>query len=127
LDYTNQLTAKTSIKLGVNRIIGSYIFTTGSEIDTNASLTVNWQATYKIGVLASYLWTYRDLPGQGDAPLGSDRLDRLQYINVKLDYEIFRWLAVKPYINVITRSSNFVGGNFNATVYGVLVAVQWQD
>lgn len=127
LDYTNQLTAKTSIKLGLNRVIDSYIFDTGSEIDTNASLTVNWQATYKIGVLASYLWTYRDLPGQGNAPLGSDRLDRLQYMNVKLDYEIFRWLAVKPYINVLTRGSNFVGGNFNATVYGVLVVVQWQD
>jgi hypothetical protein len=126
LDYTNQVTAKTSIKLGLNRILNSYLFTTGSEIDTNASVTVNWQATYKIGVLASYVWTYRELPGQGNAPVGSERLDHMQYTSLKLDYEVLRWLAIKPYVNILTRNSNFISGAFNSTIYGIFVTLEWQ-
>jgi hypothetical protein len=126
LDYTNQLTAKTSVKLGLNRVINSYIFNTGSEIDTNATVTVNWQATYKLGVIAGYVWTYRELPGQGNAPVGSDRFDHVQFVSLNLDYEALRWLAIKPYASVLTRNSDFVGGGFNATVYGISATVQWQ-
>jgi len=126
LDYTNQLTAKTSVKLGLSRVINNYIFDTGSELDTNAAVTVNWQATYKLGVVAGYVWTYRELPGQGNAPVGSDRFDHVQFVSLKLDYEALQWLAIKPYYNLLTRGSDFVGGNFNATEFGILATVQWQ-
>ena len=127
IDYQNQLTGKTSMQLQLSRTINSYISNVSSEIDGIAALNVRWQATYKIGVLAGYSWTNRELPGQGNAPIGSDRVDHLQYASIKVDYEPFRWLSIKPYINLQTRSSNFIGGNFNATVYGVYFTVQRQN
>jgi hypothetical protein len=127
IDYQNQLTGKTSLEAEVSRSIDSYVAAVSSEIDSSATLNVRWQATYLLGVLVGYSWTYRNLPGQGNEPLGSDRIDRLQYGSIKVDYEPFLWLSIKPYVNLQTRSSNFVGGNFNATTYGVYFTVQWQD
>ena len=127
LDYESQLTGKTSVQAQLSRLINSYIANVSSEIDTIAATNVRWQATYKLGVLAGYSWTYRDLPGQGNAPLGSNRVDRLQYGSIKLDYEPFLWLSIKPYVNLQTRSSNFVGGNFNSTAYGFYFTVQYQN
>jgi hypothetical protein len=126
IDYQNQLTGKTSVQLQLSRAINSYISNVSSEIDAIAALNVRWQATYKIGVLAGYSWTNRELPGQGNAPVGSDRVDHLQYATINVDYEPFRRLSIKPYINLQTRSSNFIGGDFNATVYGVYFTVKWQ-
>jgi hypothetical protein len=127
IDYTNQLTGKTSMQVQLSRAINSYIANTSSEIDTIAALNVRWQATYKLRVVGAYSWTYRDLPGQGNAPVGSERIDRLPYTSLKVEYEPLRWLSIRPYINVQTRSSNFIGGNFNATAYGVYFTVQWQN
>jgi hypothetical protein len=127
LDYTSQITGKTSVQAALSRVINSYIANVSSEIDSIAALNVLWQATYRFGVLAGYNWTYRELPGQGNAPPGSDRIDRLQYASIKFDYEPLKWLAIKPYINFQTRSSNFVGGNFNATVFGVYFTALWQN
>jgi hypothetical protein len=118
-DYKNQLTGKTSVDLQLSRLINNYIADLGSEIDTIAALNVNWQATYKIGVVLNYSYTYRQLPGQGDAPLGSDRLDHLQLVSLNVDYEPLDWLSLKPFVTYQLRGSNYVGANFNATVVGV--------
>jgi Putative beta-barrel porin 2 len=126
IDYNNQITGKTSIQLQLSRAINSYISNVSSEIDSIAALNVRWQATYKIGVVAGYSWTNREFPGQGDAPIGSDRIDHLQAVSIQVDYEPLRWLSIKPYINLQTRSSNFVGGDFNSTAYGVYFTVQRQ-
>lgn len=127
IDYVNALTGKTAVEIQLSRVINSYIANISSEIDSVAALNVRWQATYRIGVLAGYSWTNRDLPGQGNAPVGSERIDHLEYASIQMDYEPVRWLSIRPYINLQTRSSNFVGGNFNATVYGLYFTVQWQN
>jgi len=127
IDYTHQLTGKTSMQVQLSRTINSYIANTSSEIDSIAAFNVRWQATYKLRVLGAYSWTYRDLPGQGNAPVGGERIDRLPYASLKVEYEPLRWLSIRPYINVQTRSSNFIGGNFNATAYGVYFTALWQN
>lgn len=132
LDYNYRLTGKTSLQMRVGRTISSYVANSSSEIDTGAALTVHWQATYTLGIDAGYAWTTRDLPGQGDAPIGGERIDHDQLASIKFDYEPLLWLSIKPYVSLETRSSNFigenvVGANFNATVYGVNFTVRWQD
>jgi hypothetical protein len=127
IDYTDQLTAKTSLDVQLSRLIDSYVQALGSEFDTIAALRVQWQATYKLGVAIGYNWTDRNLPDQGNAPIGGDRVDHLQYASINVDYEATRWLSIKPYANLQTRTSNFVGGNFNATMYGVYFTVKWQN
>jgi hypothetical protein len=132
LDYNYRLTGKTSMQVRVGRMINSYVANASSEVDTGAAFTVHWQATYTLGVEVGYAWTSRDLPGQGDAPLGSERVDHDQLATIKIDYEPLEWLSIKPYVSLETRSSNFigesvVGANFNATVYGVNFIARWQD
>jgi hypothetical protein len=36
-----------------------------------------------------------------------------------VEYHALRWLTLRPYALRDTRSSNFHGANFNATVYGI--------
>jgi hypothetical protein len=126
LDYDNQITGKTSAHVQISRLINSYISNTSSEIDSIANASLRWQATYRLGIAAGYSYTYRDLPGQGNAPFGSNRIDHLQMATLNVDFEPLRWLILKPYANYQTRSSNFVSGNFNATVVGLYFTVQWQ-
>ena len=127
LDYDNQITGKTSAHVQISRLINSYISNTSSEIDSIANASVRWQASYHLGVAAGYTYTYRDLPGQGNAPLGGNRIDHLQYATLNVDFDPFRWLILKPYANYQVRTSNFVSGNFNATVVGLNFTVQWQQ
>ena len=46
--------------------------------------------------------------------------------SLTVTYVPLPWLALKPYLNYQTRASNFVGGNFDATVIGVKFTLQWQ-
>ena len=127
LDYDYQLTGKTSMHGQISRAINSYIANVSSEIDSTAAYSVRWQATYRLAVVAGYNWTTRELPGQGNLGVDSNRSDHLQYVSLNMDYRPFRWLSLKPYLNYQTRNSNFIGGNFNASVYGILFTVQWQN
>ena len=134
LDYRRALTGKTSAEIDLTRQINAYLTNDASEIDSVAALTVNWQATYKIGVVLGYSYTYRQLPGQGSTlvggvvvPTASEQTQRLHLPSLTVTYLPVPWLTLKPYINYQTRTSqNYVGGDFNATIVGVQFALQWQ-
>jgi hypothetical protein len=123
LDLNYQLTPKTSFAAKIDRTINSYFLNVGSEIDTEAGVGVNWQATYKLAVTIGYTFAYRDFPGQGNNPVGSNRVDIQQTATVNINYQPQRWLTIGPYANVQSRISTFIGGEFSATVFGVMVTV----
>ncbi len=125
-DYKRALTGKTSIELTLARIVNSAITNTGSEVDTTAGGSLHWQATYKIGVSLGYSWIQRYYPDQNAAPtalvaVGSDRTDNQQNAFINADYQVLRWLVVKPYYNFQTRRSNAQDSNFNSTIAGISV------
>ncbi len=125
LDFKRSLTGKTSIDLLASRLVSSNITNTSSEIDTQGSATITWQATYKLALRAGYALTTRYLPDQGELP-GTNRTDHQQTTTLNVDYQILRWLTLSPYANVQSRSSNVIDGNYNATVYGIIIKGQWQ-
>jgi len=125
LDFKRSLTGKTSIDLLASRLVSSNITNTSSEIDTQGSATITWQATYKLALRAGYALTTRYLPDQGELP-GTNRTDHQQTTTLHVDYQILRWLTLSPYANVQSRSSNVIDGNYNATVYGIIIKGQWQ-
>jgi len=94
-----------------------------AEVDTSAAVSVNWQATYKLTTSLGYMFTYRQFPGQGNNPLGSDRTDAQQHINLGLSYYPLRWLVITPYANVQARVSNYIGAVYSQTVFGVTLTV----
>jgi hypothetical protein len=123
IDFKQQLTPKTSVMAKIERTINSYFLNAGSEIDTDASVGINWQTTYKLAVSAGYTFSYRNYPGQGNNPVGSDRVDIQETANMGIIYQPQRWLMIKPYANVETRRSTFIGGHYSSTVFGVSVTV----
>jgi hypothetical protein len=120
---TDQLTPKTSVQVKLSRALNSYVTNASAEVDSAAAFSVNWQATYKLTASAGYTFTYRQYPGQGNDPIGSDRTDRQQYANLSVSYQPRRWLVIRPYADIQTRSSNYVGGGFNQTIFGVYLTV----
>jgi hypothetical protein len=126
LGYWNQITGKTSLSLNLTRAFTPYITNQSSSIDNIASLILDWQATYRIHVKTSYAYDYAQLPGQGNNPIGSDRVDHLQTATLGVDYEPRPWLSIKPYASYQKRTSNLIGGNFDASVYGVKLTLTLQ-
>jgi hypothetical protein len=118
----DQITPKTSVQLEVSRALNSYFLNTSAEVDTTAAVSVNWQATYKLNVNAGYTFTYRQYPGQNTDPIGADRTDAQQYVNLSFNYQPLRWLSIRPYANVLTRVSNQIGAGFSQTVFGVSIS-----
>jgi hypothetical protein len=125
LAYTNHLTPKTSLSFALDRGIHNYISTASSEIDTAASATLTWRATYRIAPTLGYVYMYSAFPNQGFVP-GTNRGDHYQYTSLKVDYVIRDWVKVQPFANVQNRSSNYPGYSFNATVFGVQLVVTAQ-
>ena len=134
LDYQRTLTGKTSVEVDLTRQINAYLTNDASEIDSVAALTATWQATYRIGVVLGYTFTYRQLPHQGttlvDGVIVGNGTQQMEYLNMPsltVTYAPVPWLILKPYVNYQTRSSqNFVGGNFDATVVGLQFTLQLQ-
>jgi hypothetical protein len=120
IDYRGQLTAKSALELAVDREITSYIANAGAEIDTTGTIIYNWQITYKIGLSVLYSDSSRNYPDQGLVP-GTRRTDHQQDASLKFDYEVRRWLSIKPYITYETRSSAYVGASFSSTIFGISV------
>lgn len=127
LAFTDQLTPKTNFTATIARSINSYIFNQGSDIDTSAGVTVNWQATYKLAVSLGYTFDYRKFPKQGNNPVGSDRYDIQESPTMSMVYRPLRWLVIRPYANIQTRRSTFVGGHFSQNIYGVSFSVSTPD
>jgi hypothetical protein len=125
IGYERQITGRTSIDLELNRAVNSYITTAGSEVDSSASLTVAWRATYKITVNAGYTWTennYPQTPQLAGVPLpavDANRVDHVQLAAIEVDYQILHWLSVRPYARYQTRHSNLEDFQYNATSYGI--------
>jgi hypothetical protein len=128
LDYRINLTGKTTAELELSRLINVYLTNTAAEIDDVAALRLIWQATYKIGVNLQYSYTDRELPGQGNAPLGAERVDHLNIGQITVTYKPVAWLVLQPYFQYQSLASyHNVGANFNSKSAGIEFTVQWEE
>jgi hypothetical protein len=122
LGYTRRLTGKTSLHVDLTRAVNSYIGAGGSEIDSTASLQLNYQPTFKTGMTFGYQYTWSKFEAQ-TVP-GSDivgRKDRLPGATFKLNYQALRWLLIQPYATYQRRSSNEEDFNFSSTIIGIQI------
>lgn len=127
LEFTYQLTPRTRIKAKADRAINNYVLNQSAEIDTDLGANILWQATYKTGVSLGYTFSYRDFPRQGNDPVGSLRVDIQEAVTLNIDYQPRKWLLIRPYANVQTRRSTYVGGHYSSNVYGIDVTVRFPD
>ena len=118
LAYVHSVTGKTAISLQLSRAINSYISTAGNEIDTTAFAVVTWQATYKLAVKLGGGYTLSKYPQIPESTVLFTRVDHFELATAEVQYQLRRWLTLRPYAQYQTRSSNQSVFAFNATQVG---------
>jgi putative beta-barrel porin BBP2 len=120
IGLSRQLTGKTAITAEVRRAINVYVVGGGTEIDTSATLGANWSATAHITVTASASHTHSAYGQQSAASLiDSGRTDDYTSVNFSLDYQILRWLFLRPYGRYETRHSNKAEFTYDGSIVGI--------
>jgi hypothetical protein len=120
LGYSRQLTAKTNFNVILTRAVNSYVAAGGSEIDTSATVGLNWQATYRVAVGLVGGYTHSAFVGQivpGSRTNG--RVDKLPVGSLTVNYQVLRHVSLKAYLNKQSRSSDIDVYNFSDTVVGI--------
>jgi len=126
--YNRQLTAKTALDVQLTRAVNSYVAAGGSEVDTTASLSVTWQATYKVGVGLNGSFTHSTFIGQAiPGSVANGRVDRGKDVALKVKYQAFRRLQVTGYLRSQKRSSDVGLYDFNDTIVGVEAQWHWRE
>jgi hypothetical protein len=122
LGYKRKFSGKTSIQVTYLRAVNSYIGAGGSELDSTANITLNYQPTFKTGMSFGFQEVWSTFTGQtipGSDVLG--RRDRSPAATFKLNYQATRWLLVQPYVNYQRRTSNDEFFSYSGTIIGIQV------
>jgi Putative beta-barrel porin 2 len=123
LAYNRQLTAKTSISFNALRAVNTYVAAGGSEIDTSATVTVTWQATYRIGVGLTGGYTHSAFAGEfvpgSPGSVTAGRVDKSPQGALNVNYQILRHLKLRGYVSYQSRSSDIDLYNYKDTTVGV--------
>ncbi|HEY2783074.1 MAG TPA: hypothetical protein VGI90_20020 [Steroidobacteraceae bacterium] len=120
LGYSRQLTGKTSLTFNLTRAVNSYVAAGGSEVDTSATLGLNWQATYLIAVAVQGGYMHSTFVGQFvPGSLTNGRADNLPTGSLNVNYQVFRHATLKAYVQKQSRTSNIDIYRFTDTTFGV--------
>jgi hypothetical protein len=117
--FSDQLTPKTSFTVSAGRAIQTLYLNLGSEVDTTAGVGVTWQATPRTSAAFNYGFVYRAFPGEAQGGTKNYPVNYEHNANIAVSYQALRWLVVRPYANVLLRSSNVSGAGFNSNAFGV--------
>jgi hypothetical protein len=127
IGFSRQLTGKTALNLDLRRAINIFVVGGGSEIDTSASLGVNWSATRLIDVTAGVSYTHSAYGAQAATDVqDSGRSDNYTALNLAVDYQILHWLSLRPYGRYETRHSNRTEFTYDGTLIGIELRGQYQ-
>ncbi len=120
IGLTRQVSAKTSIKMEVKRQINIFVVGGGTETDSSASVGAAWAATGLITVNGEVSYTHASFGQQSSTDtFDNGRVDSYGNVNLALNYQVLRWLAIRPYGRYNSRSSNRINFSFNGTIVGI--------
>ncbi len=120
VDWNYEFTGKTSAAAGVVRELGSYQTNTASYYEgTRIFVAPRWNATEKISLLARYDYGVRDFKGPLPGFASTDRRDRLQLASFAAEYQAFRELKLRAWVQQDRRKSNEVGADYKSNAIGI--------
>ena len=106
------------------RRIDNFVAGTDALIDTGVSAGVNWQATAKMSLSARYAYTRSDFGNNG---FDQNRDDRLNNGSFELNYDVLRWLRLRPYVVYRDRDSTSQDDSFSNTLVGLELRAHFGD
>lgn len=117
LGWTRQLTGKTSVNVTIFRRVDSFVSGANAVVNTGGTAGVTWNATDKVKVDAIYAYTNSKFQGQGTpGTLTTGRRDRYQYTRLEVNYQVLRWLAIRPSAEYEDRHSNLALAGYNSAL-----------
>jgi hypothetical protein len=119
VNYQHSITGKTSITVNLLRAASTYVTTGGNELDTSASVSLNWHVSYKVAIKAGYSYTNSKFPQTPDGALFIERIDHFQVANAEMDYQVLHWLSIRTYGRYQTRHSTDQMYTFDGTIVGI--------
>jgi len=122
--FNQQLTVKTGYFLQFKRTLDNYNTVQGSQLSTGGMAGINYQATQKITLSASYEQSKVHVTGPATL-VGSNRDDKLNAANATLKYAALRWLTISPYYRYQRRDSENNVFDFKDDVYGINVEARF--
>jgi hypothetical protein len=124
LSYARKLTGKTSVLVSYQRAVNSYVITAASEIDSTATLKVDWEATRKLSVVLGYTHVGSTFSGETVPLTSTPRSDQYAATSLDIGYAITRWVTISPYGLYQARTSNVSFFQYNGALVGIRVQVQ---
>lgn len=120
LEYERVHSPKTTLNAELYRRIDTYMAGGAATIDTGIGAGIEWQATPRIGLIASLAYVRSDFQNDYQDQVGEEtRLDRGEDFRFALQYEILRWLFVRTYAEYRDRDSNYEEVGYNTGITGV--------
>jgi hypothetical protein len=117
---TRQVSAKTALKFELKREINIYVVGGGTETDSSAALGAAWAATGLITVNADLSYTHAAFGQQSSTDsFDAGRADNYGVVNMALNYQVLRWLSIRPYGRYDSRHSNRLNFSFDSTIIGL--------
>jgi Putative beta-barrel porin 2 len=120
IGLTRQVSAKTALKFEVKRQINIYVVGGGTETDTSATLGASWAATGLITVNGGLSYTRASFGQQSSQDsFDAGRTDNYGVADLALNYQVLRWLSIRPYGRYDSRHSNRLNFSFDGTIVGI--------
>ncbi|MDE2219239.1 MAG: outer membrane beta-barrel protein [Gammaproteobacteria bacterium] len=124
LSYARKLTGKTAVLVSYQRAVNSYVIAAASEVDSTATLKVDWEATRKLSVVLGYSHTGSTFSGELVPFTNTARSDQYAATSLDVGYAITRWVTLSPYGLYQTRTSNVSFFQYNGALVGVRLRIQ---
>jgi hypothetical protein len=127
IGYTRMLTGKTSLIVQLTRAVDSYLAAGGTEVDSTASVGLNWSATYRLTVAASGGYTRSTFVGQNiPGSTATGRLDHSPQATLNASYQLLRHLQLKAFAQYQERSSNDEEFVYHDKTVGIEAIARWK-
>lgn len=120
IQLERNLSAKTAIKISLDRSINTYIGTAGTSLDTRAGVNLTWKPTPKLEMKIDWGQTRSEQRGPLEqSTQRSARTDLFGSGEVSIKYEILRWLRARTYARYDRRISTEQRYFYRSTTAGI--------
>ncbi|MGC3982242.1 MAG: hypothetical protein QM808_13395 [Steroidobacteraceae bacterium] len=128
--FNQQLTDKTKYFIRYDRTYDFYTVTQGFQVNSTTTAGLTWQATRRLAFSGDYAVTDAEVQAGFAAGVfgvfGDTRKDKIKTSQVRMNYDVLKWLSISPYYTFQERSSDAPGYNYRSRIIGATLTAKYQ-
>ena len=119
IGYRREISAKTHIRLDLDRAVQSFVAGANSDVVTGGTAEIDWDPDAMFTVQMRYAAEQDSIRGPLLLEDITGRSDHLQTTSLDIIYHFKRQLDIHPYVSYARRSSTYYLANYSATTIGI--------